>query len=109
MSRHVRIQLIRGQAQGTGDEFSGAPLDTLPSNHGTSVAAICGPCHMPAPGLSVFMRYLVNSLASTSLGDIQRNQKSAGYSPEPRGTERGFRWGRRGRILCLLPSLSSGG
>lgn len=63
MNRQVQIQLIRGQAQGTGDEFSGVPLDTLPSNHRTRVAAICGPCHVPATGLSIFIHYLVNSLA----------------------------------------------
>lgn len=47
------------------------------------LAAICGSYHEPATGLGIFIRYLVNSLAETSFGYIQRNKKTAGYSLEP--------------------------
>lgn len=56
------------------------------------LAAICGPYDVPATGLGVFIRYLVNSLAETSLGYVQRNKKTAGYSLEPFSMEHGFRW-----------------
>ena len=47
------------------------------------LAAICGSYHEPATGLGIFICYLVNSLAETSFGYIQRNKKTAGYSLEP--------------------------
>lgn len=75
---------------GTGDRILECPY-RLSQAITELLAAICRSYHVPATGLGIFIRYLVNSLAETSFGYVQRNKKTASYSWSRSVWEHGFR------------------